>query len=109
MGAANPFSTAYDLQVKAFRQGMRTFNDGKGSINGEVDFEAISGTGSDIDRTQELIDFLPGWLREHNVKSMVECPSGHWPSGWQRVVKWPPLEYTMLDINGEVAKDNKDY
>lgn len=105
----NPFVHAYDGSVAAFRSGQTTFNDGAGSINGNADFSAISGTGSDIDRTQELIDFLPGWLRDHNVTSMVECPSGHWPTGWQRVVKWPPLEYAMLDINAAVAQDNQNF
>lgn len=105
----NQFTHSYDKAVEAFRKGSRTFNDGEGSINGNTNFSAISGTGSEIDRSQELIDFLPKWLLENHVTSMVECPSGHWPSGWQRVVKWPPLKYTMLDINAAVAKDNQEY
>jgi hypothetical protein len=42
---------------------------------------ARSGVGSEAWATRPLIDFLPKFIRERNIRSLVEVSCGHWHSG----------------------------
>ncbi|KAL1504460.1 hypothetical protein AB1Y20_010865 [Prymnesium parvum] len=67
----------------------------------------VSGVESAIEHTAPFRSFLERWLRANSVASLVEASSGHWPSGWQRVTSWPPLEYAGFDLMAEVVVDNQ--
>ena len=41
--------------------------------------------------------------------SVVDVSSGHWPSGWQRGVKWSGQDYTGLDITPKMIEDNRAF
>mmetsp|Transcript_53587 Transcript_53587/g.142816 ORF Transcript_53587/g.142816 Transcript_53587/m.142816 type:complete len:232 (+) Transcript_53587:315-1010(+) len=49
-------------------------------------------------------------MRNHtDVESMVEISAGHWPTGWQRFVEWPHIDYTGIDLLEEVITADKEY
>ncbi|CAE8589570.1 unnamed protein product [Polarella glacialis] len=62
---------------------------------------------------QPLISFLGTLLRDlrwrANVSSLLEASAGHWPSGWQAQVGWPPLHYTGIDILPEMVEENRNF
>lgn len=80
---------------------------------------AVAGTGATIEHARPFAYFLVAWLLAHaggdgpaslggspGVSSMVEASAGHWPTGWQREVSWPPLDYVGIDILPELVMDN---
>lgn len=69
--------------------------------------DAVSGGGATWDAARPLGEFLPEFMAAHNVTSMVEASAGHWPSGWQRNVSWPPLRYIGVDIQPEVVQADR--
>ncbi|CAE8656249.1 unnamed protein product [Polarella glacialis] len=74
---------------------------------------AVSGMGSGSLCVQPLISFLGTLLRDlrwrANVSSLLEASAGHWPSGWQAQVGWPPLHYTGIDILPEMVEENRNF
>merc|ERR1719221_878628 len=77
---------------------------------GEWDPDSLSGPGSKPDVAKPFVEFFLGWLKQHpNVTSMVESSAGHWPSGWQRFVEWPGLDYVGVDILPEVVEADEKY
>merc|ERR1712146_162196 len=78
------------------------------TIGREYDF-STSGSGSNYDINSELLNFLSRWLKENNIKSIVEVSSGHWRSGWQKEFDWNNIDYTGVDINKSVILDNIEF
>lgn len=74
---------------------------------GEKQRKPVSGKGSAPAAQKPFIAFLEEWLRTQSVRSMVEASCGHWPSGWQLSVNWPPgLNYTGADILPSMVQAN---
>jgi len=69
----------------------------------------VSGAGSSLSGNKMFITWLNSWLVQHqsDVKSIVECSAGHWPTGWQRHVNWTPLNYTGVDLLPAMVADNE--
>ena len=67
---------------------------------------AVSGLGSAVGTQKPLLTFLPEWLTKNGVKSVVEASSGHWASGWQRHVGWPPIDYVGADVLESIVDAN---
>eukprot|EP00746_Dinoflagellata_sp_MGD_P117737 gnl/MRDRNA2_/MRDRNA2_53658_c0_seq1.p1 gnl/MRDRNA2_/MRDRNA2_53658_c0~~gnl/MRDRNA2_/MRDRNA2_53658_c0_seq1.p1 ORF type:complete len:312 (-),score=38.88 gnl/MRDRNA2_/MRDRNA2_53658_c0_seq1:162-1028(-) len=66
----------------------------------------MSGVGSEHEACKPFMIFLSGWLAENNVSSILEVSCGHWPSGWQRFMEWPNINYVGIDlIEGVVQED----
>ena len=84
------------------RTGHLTNSDGLGGGAGG----AVSGLGSMTKRTKPFMDFLAGWLVSHRVQSLVEASCGHWPTGWQRDMAWPRLDYVGVDLLPSMVEDN---
>merc|ERR1719362_1833096 len=70
--------------------------------------EALSGGGSTYANAKPFADFLLKFIAEHNVTSIAEVSAGHWPSGWQPHVKWPPIAYHGVDIVPSVVEQDKE-
>jgi len=68
---------------------------------------AVSGEGSEARLVKPFVGFLERWLKARDVHSLVEASTGHWPSGWQRNVSWPALDYIGVDILPEMVRDNR--
>jgi len=78
--------------------------------SGEWDNSSLSGPGSRPEVCRPFVEFFLQWLADHKeVQSMVEVSAGHWPTGWQRFVQWPPLDYTGVDLLEDVIKADRDY
>lgn len=76
--------------------------------SGEWDPDSLSGPGSRPDVAQPFVEFFLRWLGNHSdIKSIVEASAGHWPSGWQRHVQWPALDYVGIDLLPEIIKADK--
>merc|ERR550525_1126030 len=78
--------------------------------SGEWDPSSLSGPGSRPEVTAPFVEFFLQWMSEHeDVQSMVEVSAGHWPSGWQRFVQWPAIDYTGVDLLADLIKQDKAY
>lgn len=58
--------------------------------------ESRSGPGSTLDRTEDLVEALPGMLAELGVKTLLDVPCGDW--GWMRHVNLDGINYIGADI-----------
>ena len=72
---------------------------------------AVSGPASkaEADELKPFFDWLGSFLSSRNISSIVDVSSGHWPSGWQRGVKWSGQDYTGLDITPKMIEDNRAF
>jgi len=78
--------------------------------SGEWDPDSMSGPGSRPEVCKPFVDFFLKWLGEHkDVQSMVEVSAGHWPTGWQRLVQWPAIDYTGIDLLSDVIDADKAF
>lgn len=90
---ASPFAD-YTKRAEAFAQGQKLI-------------KPVSGKGSAYKTMKPFIAFLVHWLQSHSwIHSIVEASCGHWPSGWQQHVEWPPLIYTGIDILPSMIEAN---
>jgi hypothetical protein len=107
-----------DLTEEQKTQRIRVFAEGGGGsshmsytveVGGGQTSAATSGPGSEPGAgTRDIAQFLPQFLRDNNISSLLEVSSGHWRSGWQPTVLWPEqLHYTGVDITESVVEDNK--
>lgn len=70
----------------------------------------VAGGGSHPDGCRPFVKFLTKWFVKHpDVTSVVEASAGHWPTGWQTKVAWPPLNLTAIDVREELIEDNKAF
>jgi len=78
--------------------------------SGEWDNSSLSGPGSRPEVCKPFVEFFLQWLKDHKeVQSMVEVSAGHWPSGWQRFVSWPQIDYTGIDLLEDVITADRAY
>ena len=58
--------------------------------------ESVSGAGSNLDQTQELINLLPSVFHELEVTSLLDIPCGDF--NWMSKVDYSNIKYTGADI-----------
>jgi len=94
------------LQVQTPSDAQARFQD---LSNGTWDNSSLSGPGSRPELCKPFADFFLRWIGNHrtDVQSMVEVSAGHWPTGWQRFVKWPHIDYTGVDLLEDVIAADK--
>jgi SAM-dependent methyltransferase len=83
------------------RDHARRFKDIVGS-NAWRGVESVSGRGSDSDQTRELVRVLPGFLRKHEVNSILDIPCGDFH--WMSEVDLSGISYLGADIVDELVK-----
>lgn len=71
------------------------------------DSESASGTGSSLKATDHLRVQLPALLMKHNIKSMLDLPSGDF--NWMRSIDLQRITYTGADIVPEIVERNQKY
>ncbi len=76
--------------------------------NGWGDRESVSGTGSTLQQTKEVIRFLPVILKEHNIGQMLDIPCGDF--NWMKEIDLGDCKYLGADIvNGLITSNIKKY
>lgn len=65
--------------------------------------ESVSGKGSDVDATRAIAEALPGVLKRHGIRSMLDLPCGDF---WMRRVDLGDVDYIGADIVPELIADN---
>lgn len=70
--------------------------------------DSVSGSGSDMEQTQELIQQLPGILKELGVRSILDIPCGDFH--WMKEVDLSDVEYIGGDIVSDlIERNNSQY
>lgn len=70
--------------------------------------ESVSGVGSEIVQTQELIKLLPPLFRQHSIKTLIDIPCGDF--NWMQHVDLNGITYLGGDIVKElIAENNQKY
>jgi SAM-dependent methyltransferase len=64
-----------------------------------------SGPGSDPERTVEYRKLLQQFLKEHNIRSVVDLGCGDWSSS--RLVDWTGIDYIGVDVAESVVTANQ--
>jgi hypothetical protein len=73
-----------------------------------TDAESVSGIGSSLAQTGEIIKYLPEVIKKYNVAAMLDAPCGDF--NWMREVPMEGVGYTGGDIVEElIAADKKKY
>lgn len=73
--------------------------------NGWAGRESLSGTGSDLTETGELIRLLPIMLKELRIQSILDLPCGDF--NWMQHLDLGSIQYTGGDIVPELIERNK--
>jgi hypothetical protein len=68
--------------------------------------ESISGQGSELKHTKEIVAKLPNFLTRHSVQSILDAPCGDY--NWMRRVQFEEIEYIGGDIVQELVDSNND-
>ena len=66
--------------------------------------ESISGEGSDLTETVELLSQLPAFLEKYKIKSMIDLPCGDF--NWMQYLEYELEKYTGIDIVEDIVKTN---
>ena len=77
--------------------------------------ESMSGVGSNLDQTRELINLLPSVLQGLGVNSLLDIPCGDF--NWMSQINYPNIKYTGADIvlplvqhlNSKFGSSNRDF
>jgi SAM-dependent methyltransferase len=64
-----------------------------------------SGTGSTVDATYLYRDYLQHFLKEHNIKSVVDAGCGDWE--FSQKIDWSGIDYKGFDIVAKVVEGDK--
>lgn len=64
-----------------------------------------SGPGSDPERTVEYRALLQQFLKEHNVRRVVDLGCGDW--GFSRLIDWDGIDYIGVDVAESVISNNQ--
>lgn len=81
----------------------------KGAWRDQSGSDSVSGAGSEALAVQPFSTFLLDWMMRYNITSMVEASCGHWPTGWQKSVQWPPIKYTGVDLLMSMVEDSSRF
>ncbi len=85
----------------------------KDGFNAKQQFEKIyednqwgkgSGEGSLPENTKEYREFLEGFLKDRNIKSVVDLGCGDWQIG--SLIGWKGIDYTGIDVVDSLIDDN---
>lgn len=71
------------------------------------DDESLSGKGSNLAVTEKLRNELPGFLRKHQVTSVLDIPCGDF--NWMRTVDLGDISYIGADIVPELIEGNRKF
>ncbi|MBK8351111.1 MAG: class I SAM-dependent methyltransferase [Saprospirales bacterium] len=72
------------------------------------DDESVSGTGSNLKQTQEIINQLPNIFKQHAIHSILDLPCGDY--NWMKHVDLKDINYIGGDIVPEIInKNNQQY
>lgn len=66
--------------------------------------EGTSGPGSSLEQTVTYRNYLQKFLRDHNIKSVVDVGCGDW--SFSKEIDWSGIEYTGYDVVEEVIQKN---
>lgn len=66
--------------------------------------ESVSGLGSSLEQTSEIIKLLPGVLTKYNIKSILDIPCGDF--NWMQQINLDGIFYTGADIVKELIDAN---
>jgi hypothetical protein len=75
--------------------------------NKNADDETVSGIGSKIENTKELLNQIPQILKEYNISSVFDIGCGDF--NWMRKIDLSGINYTGGEIVAEVVCANKKY
>lgn len=67
--------------------------------------ESVSGIGSSVQQTQQILNQLPGLLAEYNVQSILDIPCGDFH--WMQRLNLADVRYTGADIVSEIVEQNQ--
>lgn len=67
--------------------------------------ESLSGPGSDAIRTAELRSLLEQFIRDKNIKSVVDLGCGDW--SYSHLINWGEIKYIGIDVVESVIERNK--
>ena len=67
--------------------------------------ESRSGPGSDPKRTRSYRGLIQTFLRDHQIKTVLDIGCGDWSFG--RLIDWSALHYTGVDVVEEVVEANR--
>lgn len=68
---------------------------------------SVSGRGSDLDQTAEVVAQLPQLLREFRIKTMLDVPCGDYH--WMRLVDRTGIHYIGGDIVTSLVEQNRQW
>lgn len=71
-----------------------------------LESESVSGIGSSLLQTAEIINHLPNILRELNVKTFLDLPCGDF--NWMQKVNMEAIHYTGGDIVQHIVTSNQE-
>ncbi|QVL57901.1 MAG: class I SAM-dependent methyltransferase [Simkaniaceae bacterium] len=72
---------------------------------GEWDESGFSLSGSQVEITQDYMDYLQDFLRENDIHSVVDLGCGDW--AFSRYIDWEGIEYLGIDIVHSVVERNQ--
>ena len=65
---------------------------------------SLSGPGSDAERTIEFRSLLEQFLKEHDIRSVVDIGCGDW--SYSQLIDWTGIKYVGIDAVDSVIKKN---
>src|SRR5258708_3166902 len=66
-----------------------------------------SGSGSTPSVTAPYRDFLTSFLRENNIRSVVDLGCGDWQ--FSRLIDWSGIDYLGVDVSGVVLENTSKF
>ncbi len=66
--------------------------------------ESISGPGSEISKTKAVVQFLINFIKEHNIKSILDIPCGDF--NWMQTINLSGIKYVGGDVVEQLIKQN---
>lgn len=68
--------------------------------------ESISGPGSEISKTEGVVRFLEKFLKEENIKSILDIPCGDF--NWMKTVNLKGIKYVGGDVVEKLIQKNRN-
>ncbi len=70
-----------------------------------TDHQSVSGIGSSLEQTREIIRLLPGVLQQFGVRTLLDIPCGDF--NWMQKVDLTGIDYTGADIVEALIETNR--
>lgn len=71
-----------------------------------TDHQSVSGIGSSLEQTREIIRLLPGILQQFGVRTLLDIPCGD--CNWMQKVDLAGIDYTGADIVETLVEVNRE-